>query len=123
MKILIVEDEDILAKVLQEKLEDDNFKVSVAYDGVSALSMIKNLKPDMVLLDLLLPKMSGLEVLASIKKDDDLSNIPVIILSNLSNDPEVKKALSMGAVDYMVKTKHPINEVIEKVNKYILKAR
>jgi len=123
MKILIAEDEDVLLRVLQEKLENENFKVDVALDGESALSMIKRVKPDMVLLDLVLPKVAGLDVLYFLKEDSELKNIPVIVLSNLSDSEDIKKALSLGAVDYLIKTQHPINEVIEKVNKYILKSR
>lgn len=123
MKILIVEDEDILSKVLQEKFEDEKFEVAVALDGEEALSVVKKIKPDIILLDILLPKKNGLEVLAALKGDDELSSIPVIMLSNLSEDEKIKEALSMGAVDYMIKTQHPINEVVEKVNKYVLKAK
>lgn len=123
MKILIVEDEDILSKVLKEKFEDENFNVAVAIDGEEALLLVKKFKPDLILLDILLPKKNGLEVLAAIKADDELSSIPVIMLSNLSEDEKIKEALSMGAVDYMIKTQHPINEVIEKANKYVLKAK
>lgn len=123
MKILIIEDEEVLLKVLQEKLESENFKVEVAFDGDSGISMSKKVKPDLILLDILLPKIGGLEVLTFLKKDAELKNIPVIVLSNLSASQDIKKALSLGAVDYLVKTQHPINEVIEKIDKYILRAR
>ena len=123
MKVLIVEDEDVLVRVLQEKFEEENFKVAIATDGAAVLSMAEKFKPDVILLDILLPKMNGLEVLAQLKKDDNLKNIPVVIMSNVDNDERIKKGLSLGAVGYMVKTQHPINEVVEKVNEYIAKAR
>lgn len=123
MKLLIVEDEDVLVRVLQEKFEEENFKVSVARDGSLVLPLVKKSKPDMILLDILLPKINGLEVLESLKNDSSLRDIPVIIMSNLDDEQKVEKALKLGAVDYMIKTQHPINEVVEKVNKYILKAR
>lgn len=123
MKILIVEDEEILAKVLEEKFEDNDFKVSIASDGEAVIPMVKKFKPDLILLDIILPKMDGLEVLAQLKDDEELKNIPVIMLSNLNEDEKIKRALSLGAVDYMTKIQHPINEVIDKVNKYILKAK
>ena len=123
MKVLIVEDEDILVRVLQEKFEEEHFKVSISRDGGGALSLAKKFKPDAILLDILLPKLNGLEVLAQLKKDDNLKNIPVIIMSNVSDDERIKKGLSLGAVGYMIKTQHPINEVVEKVNEYIAKAR
>ena len=77
----------------------------------------------MILLDIILPKIDGIEVLTRLKEDEDLKNIPVIMLSNLNEDEKIKQALSLGAVDYMTKIQHPINEVIEKVNRYILKAK
>lgn len=123
MKLLIVEDEDVLVRVLQEKFEEENFKVSVARDGSLVLPLVKKSKPDMILLDILLPKINELEVLESLKNDSSLRDIPVIIMSNLDDEQKVEKALKLGAVDYMIKTQHPINEVVEKVNKYILKAR
>lgn len=123
MKILIVEDEEILAKVLGEKFEDNDFKVSIASDGEVALTMAHKIKPDIILLDIMLPKLDGMEVLAQLKTDEELKNIPVIMLSNLNDDEKIKQSLAMGAVDYMTKIQHPVNEIIEKVNKYVLKAR
>jgi len=123
MKILIVEDEDILRNVLQEKFEEENFIVSVAQNGKIALSLAKKFKPDIILLDILLPEVDGIEVLTSLKADDELSSIPIIMLSNLSEDQKIRQALELGAIDYLVKSQHPINEVVEKVNKYILKAK
>ena len=123
MKILIVEDEEILAKVLEEKFSNSGFKVSIASDGEAVLPLAKKNKPDMILLDIILPKIDGIEVLTRLKEDEDLKNIPVIMLSNLNEDEKIKQALSLGAVDYMTKIQHPINEVIEKVNRYILKAK
>ena len=123
MKLLIVEDEDVLLRVLKEKFEAENFDVSVARSGDVVLSLAKKFKPDVILLDILLPKMDGLEVLAQLKDDADLANIPVIIMSNLDDDERVKKGLKLGAVDYLIKTQHPVNEVVEKVNQYVLKAK
>lgn len=123
MKLLIAEDEEVLVKVLQEKFEEEGFKVDIAKDGEVVLPLAKKFLPDAILLDIMLPKVNGLEVLSQLKADKDLCNIPVIILSNLNDDEKIKQAISKGAVDYMIKTKHPINEVIEKVNEYILKAK
>lgn len=123
MKILIVEDEDVLVRVLQEKFEEEKFQVAVALDGETALPLAKKFKPDIILLDVILPKISGIEVLEKLKADDDLRNIPVIMLSNIDEDRKIKQAFELGAVDYMVKTQHPINEVMEKVNEYILKSK
>lgn len=120
MKIVIVEDEEILQKVLKEKFEKENFKVSVASDGEVAFSVIKKTQPDMILLDLILPKKSGFEVLEEIKSDASLKTTPVIVLSNLGQDEDIKRALQMGADDYLVKTQHPINEVLDKVKERLM---
>lgn len=123
MNILIVEDEEILAKVIGEKFEEQKFKVMIVGDGSEVLDAAKKFKPDAILLDIILPKMNGLDVLEQLKKEDDLHNIPVILLSNLNEDDNIKRGLALGAVDYMVKTQHPVNEVIDRVKGYILKAR
>ena len=120
MKIVIVEDEEILLKVLKEKFEKANFDVAVAVNGEEAMGIVKKFQPDVILLDLILPKKSGFEVLQEIKSDPELKQTPVIVLSNLGQDEDIKRALQLGAEDYIVKTQHPINEVIEKVKSRIL---
>src|SRR3990167_9045667 len=110
MKILLVEDEEILIKVLQEKFEQGRFSVTLAMDGESATRLAKSAHPDLIVLDLILPKKSGFDVLKELKADPQLQKIPVIVLSNLGQDEEIKQALAAGAVDYLVKTQHPINE-------------
>lgn len=121
MKIVIVEDEEILLRVLKEKFEKANFDVSVAVNGEEAMGIIKKFQPDVVLLDLILPKKSGFEVLQELKADPELKPIPVVVvLSNLGQDEDIKRALQLGAEDYIVKTQHPINEVIEKVKSRLL---
>ncbi len=119
-KILIVEDEEVLYRVLEEKFEKADFAVKVAEDGERAMSLVKSFHPDLVLLDLILPKKDGFEVLQELKADPGLKQIPVVVLSNLGQDEEIKKALDLGAVDYLVKVQHPINEVVEKVRKYLI---
>ncbi|MCL5733596.1 MAG: response regulator [Patescibacteria group bacterium] len=123
MKILIVEDEELLSKVLKEKFEKEGFVVVSAADGGEVLPLAQKNNPDLILLDLILPKKSGFEVLAELKADSSLKAIPVIALSNLGQDEEIKNALSLGAVDYLVKTQHPINEVVEKVRQQLIKGR
>ena len=119
-KILIVEDEMVLSKVLAEKFKKKKYKVQVVANGNDVLPEAKNFVPDMILLDLLLPGKHGLDVLKELKADAELHDIPVIILSNLDNDDDIKKGISLGAIDYFVKTQHPINEVVEKVEARIV---
>ena len=121
MKILIVEDEEILSKVMKEEFEAKGYEIKIARDGQEALLLSKSFGPDIILLDILLPKKSGLDVLAELKADSKLKSIPVIVLSNLSGDENIKKALTLGAVDYFVKVQHSVYEVIEKVQKYTAK--
>ena len=123
MKILIVEDEEVLSKVLQEKLEKDGDEVALAADGEEAVTRAKSFSPDVIVLDLLLPKRSGFEVLQILKADQVLKAIPVIVVSNLGEDSDIKRALSLGAADYYVKSEHPINEIIEKIKNILIHSK
>ena len=119
-KIVIVEDEEALARVLKEKFENEGFEIDLAMDGKVALPTIQKMRPDLVLLDLMLPKRDGIDVLRDIKADRDLENLPVIVLSNLDGDEDIKQAISLGAKDYFVKSQHPIKEVVEKVKDFLM---
>ncbi|HAS95257.1 MAG: Response regulator [Candidatus Wolfebacteria bacterium GW2011_GWE1_48_7] len=119
-KIVIVEDEEALARVLKEKFESEEFEVELAMDGKVALPIIQKMRPDLVLLDLMLPKRDGIDVLKDIKADRDLESLPVIVLSNLDGDEDIKQAISLGAKDYFVKSQHPIKEVVEKVKDFLI---
>lgn len=118
-KILIVEDEEMLLKVLNEQFEKAGFEVSVASDGEKALESLEKSIPDLVLLDIILPKMNGFDVLKAIKENPNTKDIPVIIISNLGQDTDIKQAIKLGAVDYFIKAQHPIFEIIEKVDKFL----
>lgn len=121
IKILIVEDESVLAKVLQEKLEEGGYcRTEIASDGEVAMSLARSFQPSLVLLDIVLPRKTGLEVLGELKADHRLKTIPVVILTNLYQDEDIKGALRMGADDYIVKTQHPINEVVDKIKERLL---
>ena len=113
--ILICEDEAFLVQALQDNLTSEGYSVEVASTGEDAVAKISKKNPDLVLLDLLMPKGDGFYVLGEIKKNPKTKLIPVIVLSNLGEDTTIKKALEMGADDYFVKSQHPIEEVIEKV--------
>jgi DNA-binding response OmpR family regulator len=117
-KILIVEDEAILSGVLKDRFEDDGWKVSIAVDGEVAMAAIKGGKFDLVLLDLIMPKKDGFEVLKELRSEPEFKDLPILVLSNLGGDEDIKKALSLGATDYFVKTQHPVSEILEKARVY-----
>lgn len=114
-KIVIIEDEPILLKALNIELLGSGYEVSSALDGLAGLDLVRREKPDLVLLDLILPKMSGFEVLAALKQDEATKSIMVVILSNLGQDEDREKGKKLGAVDYFVKSSTDISEVSRKV--------
>jgi len=118
--ILIVEDDKFLRELIAKKLWAENYEISEAIDGEEAIKKIKEERPDLVLLDLILPGIDGFEVLTKIKEDPILSQIPVIILSNLGQKDDVEKGIRLGAVDYLIKAHFTPEEIIEKI-KNVLK--
>ena len=120
-KICVIEDDEVLLKVITAELADAGFEVSAARDGEEGLALLKSKVPDLVVLDILMPKKSGLDVLADIKKSPLLQHIPVIIMSALGSDEDIKEGLIMGAADYFVKSQHPIREIADKVEEFLLK--
>ena len=116
-KVLLVEDDLFLIDIYTKKLESFGYKVVNADTGTKALKMAKTEKPDLVLLDIVLPEMEGWEVLERLKKED--SKLQVIILSNLSQRQEVDKGLKLGASKYLIKSQHTPSEVVNEVKKII----
>jgi DNA-binding response OmpR family regulator len=120
MKVLLIEDDKFLRRVLEKKLSAEGFEVVSAVDGDEALEKIISDKPGIILLDIILPKKSGFLVLENVKKDPELRKIPVLIISNLGQDEDVKKGLSLGAIEYFVKAKVSLDDVVKKVKEYAL---
>jgi len=118
-KILLVEDEEIMIDLLQKKLIKEGYDISVARDGKKGLEILKKAKPDLVLLDIIMPKMSGFEVMEEMAKDRDLKKIPVIVVSNSGQPVELDRAQKLGAKDWLIKTEFDPREVIDKVIKQI----
>jgi len=114
-KILIVEDEATLSKALMEFLTGEGFEVLSAPEGEKGLEMAKKEIPDLILLDIILPKKDGYEVLDAIKQDEKIKNIPVIMLTNLESQEDIMKALEKGATTYLVKSNYKLEEVVKKV--------
>jgi len=118
-KILLVEDEEIMIDLLEKKLNQEGYEVSVARNGVEGLERMRALKPDLILLDIVMPKKGGFEVMEDMAKEDELKNIPVIIVSNSGQPVELDRAVKLGAKDWLVKTDFDPQEVIDKVKKQI----
>jgi len=121
--VLIVEDDVFLAEIYQKKFEMEGFKVSMVNNGEKGLVDIKKKKPDIVLLDILLPKLDGFAVLEAAKADSATKNIPIILLTNLGQKDDVQRGLEEGAVDYLIKTHFKPSEVVDKVRKVLQKKR
>ena len=115
-KLLLVEDDQFLSALLNNRLQKEGFEVRLAATGEDALVTLKSWKPDLILLDLILPGKSGFEVMEEIRQDPQLSRkAPIMILSNLGQNSYIDRAKSLGAVDYMVKARTSINEIILRV--------
>ena len=113
--ILIIEDDKFLRELIAQKLIKEGYKISEAVDGEEGIKKIKEEKPDLVLLDLILPGIDGFEVLSRMKEESILASIPVIILSNLGQKEDVEKGLKLGAVDYLIKAHFTPGEIIDKI--------
>lgn len=118
-KILLVEDEEIVIDLLQRKLTSEGYKVLVAKDGEEGLKMMKEAKPDLVLLDIIMPKKGGFEVMEEMQEDPELKKIPVVIISNSGQPVELDRAKELGAKDWLIKTQFDPQEVIVKVVRQI----
>jgi len=118
-KIIILEDDHILLKALNIELLSSGFEVLSATDGEIGLKLICEKKPDLVLLDLVMPKMHGFEVLTKLKNNMDTKDIPVIILSNLGQDEEIKKGMKLGALDYYKKASTDLSKLSDKIKKVL----
>ena len=114
-KILFVEDEAALQKTFGEVLIQEGYNVISALDGEEGLRLAKSEKPDLILLDLVLPKMHGFEVLKNIKGDPGIADIPVIVLTNLESAADVERAVQLGATTYLVKANYDLEDVLKKV--------
>lgn len=122
-KILLVEDEHFLASLLKNRLQKENFDVTVVPDGDAALNYLKSNKPDLIMLDLILPKKSGFEVLQDLRSDPQKlsDNIPIIIITNLGQPEDVAKGKELGAAGYLIKAQTPIDELVLRIKKFLKK--
>ncbi|MFA6524741.1 MAG: response regulator [Patescibacteria group bacterium] len=120
-KIVLVEDDSFLAGMYVSKLNMEDFEVKLAENGEDGLKTATEEMPDLILLDILLPRMDGFEVLKKLKKNPETKNIPVILLTNLGQKKDVDRGLALGAEDYLIKAHFMPNEVIAKIKKILNK--
>lgn len=118
-KILLIEDEKILSEMYVKKLSQEKFTVLTAFDPFEGLKLTKKEKPDLVLLDILLPNESGIYFLDQLGQDSEISKIPVVVFSNYDDEETKKLALKMGAKQYLLKTSYTPKQIIEKIMKYL----
>ena len=114
-RIMIIEDDNFLSSLMKVRLEKDGFTVIQAFDGEEATELLKTERPSLFILDLIMPKVTGFEVLKTISMTPELSNTPVIILSNLAQDSDIQKARELGAKEYFVKVKISIDDILRKI--------
>lgn len=114
-KILIIEDESALQNAMKEFLLAENFLVASANDGEAGIKLAKSEKPDIILLDIILPKKNGFEVLVELQTDNDMKKIPVILLTNLESAEDIDKAFALGVSTYLVKANYKLEEIVEKI--------
>jgi DNA-binding response OmpR family regulator len=115
--ILFIEDESALQKTFGDVLRQEGYEMISALDGKIGLELAKNKKPDLILLDLILPKLNGFEVLKRLQTDTETKGIPVIVLTNLEEMTDIDKAIELGAKTYLVKAQYTLQEVVEKIKK------
>ncbi len=115
IKLLLVEDEKMLADMYTTKFTMEGFDAQKAYDGAAGVAAAKEFIPDIILLDVIMPKLDGFGALKLLKEDPKTKDIPVILLTNLGQDEDIKKGKQLGAADYFVKANHTPAEVVVKV--------
>lgn len=120
-RILIIEDDEILSKVIKKELDETDFETHQAFDGKAGLEMAGEIRPSLILLDIMMPKMNGFEVLELLKNNPEVQDIPVFILTALDSDDDIKKGIELGAKDYIVKSQHAVTEIVGKVVQFLKK--
>lgn len=121
--VLIIEDDQFLRNLCIRKLQKENFNVIFAVDGEEGLRKIQEEKPDLVLLDILLPGLNGFDVVQAVKNNPETSNIPIILLSNLGDKSDVNKGLGLGAEDYLIKAHFTPGEIVDKIREWLGKTK
>lgn len=119
VKLLIVEDDELISRMYEQIFKFDNYEVELAHDGEEALNKVRSSKPTLVLLDIMMPKLNGLQVLERIKADPEIKNTPVVMLTNLSSERDAQTALSKGAVKYIIKSQYDPKQISDMVKEIL----
>jgi len=118
-KILLIEDDGFIAQMYGFKFKDTPYEFLVTTSGEEGWEIIKNQKPDVILLDIILPGIDGFELLTRIKNDPELESIPVLLLTNLGQQDNIQKGMALGASDYIIKAHYTPQEVVDKVESFL----
>lgn len=117
--ILLVEDDALLLEVLKIQIESEGFQVKTAMNGLEVLELAKKYVPNLILLDLIIPGIDGFAVLRELKADPKLAKIPVVVLSNLDNESDIKSTIALGAVEHVIKANVKVQEIIKVIKRNI----
>lgn len=117
--ILIIEDDKFFRDMVARKLEKEGFSVFIAQDGKEAMSILSEKSPSLVILDLILPEMDGFDLIPIIKSSEKTKDTPILILSNLGQADEIKKALSLGANEFLIKVNFNLDQILEKIRSFV----
>ena len=118
-KILIIEDDPLMSRMYQKIFSFEGYEVDIANNGMDGLEKVRSQKPDLILLDIMMPKMNGLEVLSKLKSDPETKSLPVVILTNLAGEKDAETAMSKGAVKYIVKSEYEPKQVANMVKEVL----
>lgn len=118
-KILLVEDDPLISRMYQKIFDFEKYEVTLASDGEEALTKVREVKPTLILLDVMMPKMNGLEVLDRIKSDPNTKSIPVVMLTNLAGEKDAETALAKGAVKYIIKSEYDPKQISDMVKEIL----
>ena len=117
--VILIEDEEMLSNMYETKFVKEGYQIKKALDGETGLKLSQEEKPDLILLDIIMPKLDGFSVLRKLKEDPKTKDIPVVLLTNLGQDEDVKKGTKLGAVGYLVKANLTPTQVVDKVREYL----
>lgn len=118
-KILIIEDDPLISRLYEKIFKFENYEVDIAQDGQEGFEKAQSGKPTLILLDVMMPNMNGLELLDKLKKEPEIKNIPVVMLTNLAGEHDAEDALSRGAVKYIIKSKYEPKEIAKMVKEIL----